>query len=99
MNQERLLKVIVAPCFTEKAQNMAEKNRQIAFKVATDATKAEIKGAVEMLFSVKVDAVRVINVMGKNKRFGQRLGKRKDWKKAYVSLKEGFDINFAGAEG
>ena len=98
MNQEHLLKVIVGPCATEKAQTMADKHRQIAFKVIQTATKPEIKQAVEMLFNVKVAAVRVVNVLGKKKRFGQIMGKRKDWKKAYVSLKEGFDINFATGE-
>ena len=97
MNQERLLKVIVAPHISEKATNVAEKNKQFVFKVLPDATKAEIKNAVEKLFSVKVDAVRVCNVKGKTKMFKQVAGRCKDWKKAYVSLQEGQDISF-GAE-
>lgn|SRR3990167_1655620 len=96
MNQERLLKVILAPYSTEKSQRVADKYRQFVFKVLPCATKPEIKAAIEQLFSVKVEHVRVINVLGKTKRFAQRMGKRKDWKKAYVALKEGFDIHFAG---
>lgn len=95
MNQERLMKVIVAPVITEKAQLVADKHHQIVFKVLPDACKNEIKAAVEQLFKVKVDAVRVANVKGKQKRFGQMQGKRKDWKKAYVSLAEGHDIKFS----
>jgi len=97
MKQERLLKVIVAPHISEKATNVAEKHRQFVFKVLPDATKAEIKTAIEKLFNVKVDAVRVCNVKGKTKMFKQMAGKRKDWKKAYISLQEGQDISF-GAE-
>ncbi len=98
ISQERLLQVILAPQITEKATRLADNNQQIAFKVRTDATKLEIKAAVELLFKVEVNAVSVINVMGKAKRFGRAMGSRKDWKKAYVSLKPGQEINFAAGE-
>ena len=97
MNQERLMKVLLAPVVSEKAALAADKNGQYAFRVTTDATKREIGRAVETLFSVEVDRVQVVNVKGKNKRFGQRLGKRKDWRKAYVRLKAGHEIDFGGA--
>ncbi|MEZ0232315.1 MAG: 50S ribosomal protein L23 [Methylophilaceae bacterium] len=96
--QDRLLQVILAPQITEKATRIADKNQQIAFKVRTDATKLEIKAAVELVFKVEVDAVTVANVKGKVKRAGRVLGRRKDWKKAYVSLKPGQEINFAAGE-
>jgi len=95
MNQERLLKVILGPVISEKSTNVGEEHRQAVFKVVSCATKPEIKAAVELLFSVKVAAVSVLNVKGKRKRTGQIQGRRKSWKKAYVSLKEGHDINFA----
>ena len=98
MNQQRLMKVLLGTHVSEKATLVAEKNRQFVFKVLPSATKLEIKSAVEKLFDVKVDAVNVSNVKGKTRKFGNIDGKRKDWKKAYVSLQEGFDINFAGAE-
>ena len=98
MNQERLLDVIKAPHISEKSTVVAERDNQVVFKVATDATKLEIKRAVEQLFEVKVDSVRVVNMKGKVKRHGMATGKRVDWKKAYVSLKEGQDIDFLGAE-
>lgn len=94
--QERLLKIIYGPHVTEKNTVIAEKYRQVAFRVARCANKHEIKNAVEALFEVKVDAVRVCNVKGKVKQFKQRLGKQGNWKKAYVSLKEGHDIDFTG---
>lgn len=96
--QDRLLQVIVAPQITEKATFVADKYQQIAFKVRTDATKPEIKAAVELVFKVEVASVSVVNVAGKVKRAGRRMGKRSDWKKAYVSLKPGQEINFAAAE-
>ena len=96
--QDRLLQVILAPQITEKATYIADKHQQIAFKVRTDATKPEIKAAVELIFKVEVDKVATINVEGKTKRAGKSIGKRKDWKKAYVSLKPGQEINFAAAE-
>lgn len=98
MNQERLMKVLLGPHVSEKSTKIGDRYRQIVFKVAADATKPEIKQAVEQLFNVQVDGVRVNNVRGKTRRFGQITGRRKDWKKAYVSLKEGFDISFAGSE-
>ena len=97
-NQERLLQVILAPQITEKATRLADKHQQIAFKVRTDATKPEIKAAVELVFSVEVQSVTVANVEGKQKRAGRVMGRRKDWKKAYVSLKPGQEINFAAGE-
>ena len=96
--QDRLLQVILAPQVTEKATYVADKNQQIAFKVRTDATKPEIKAAVELVFKVEVAGVTVANVGGKVKRVGRRMGKRNDWKKAYVSLKPGQEINFAAGE-
>ncbi|GAB7562203.1 50S ribosomal protein L23 [Methylobacillus methanolivorans] len=96
--QERLLQVILAPQITEKATRIADKHQQIAFRVRTDATKPEIKAAVELVFKVEVDAVTVVNVGGKVKRAGRTFGRRKDWKKAYVSLKPGQEINFAAGE-
>lgn len=98
VNQERLLQVILAPQITEKATRVADRHQQIAFKVRTDATKPEIKAAVELLFKVEVDGVTVANVKGKVKRFGRAFGRRQDWKKAYVSLKPGQEINFAAGE-
>jgi len=98
MNQERLLQVILAPQITEKATQVADKHQQIAFKVRTDATKPEIKAAVELVFKVEVQGVTVANVQGKTKRAGRSMGRRKDWKKAYVSLKPGQEINFAAGE-
>ncbi|AXE30288.1 50S ribosomal protein L23 [Chromobacterium phragmitis] len=93
MNQERLLQVILAPIVSEKSTMIAEKNQQVAFRVAKDATKPEIKAAVEMLFNVKVDGVSTVNVKGKVKRFGRSTGRRSDWKKAYVSLVEGQELD------
>jgi len=98
VNQERLYQVILAPQITEKATRIADKSQQIAFKVRTDATKPEVKAAVELLFKVEVDAVSVVNVKGKVKRAGRIMGRRQDWKKAYVSLKPGQEINFAAGE-
>ncbi len=98
MNQERLMKVLVGPHVSEKGTMLADKHNQVVFKVIPDATKLEVKKAVENLFKVEVDNVQVVNVRGKMKRTGQNWGKRKNWKKAYVSLKEGQDIDFIGAE-
>jgi large subunit ribosomal protein L23 len=98
INEERLLKVIMAPNISEKATMSAETNNTVVFKVATDANKAEIKAAVEKLFEVEVTGVRTLNVKGKVKRTGARFGRRSDWKKAYVTLSEGSDIDFVGAE-
>jgi large subunit ribosomal protein L23 len=97
MNDERLMKVLVAPIISEKSTRLAETSGQVAFRVLTDATKREVARAVELMFEVKVDAVQILNVKGKEKRHGQRLGKRQDWRKAYVRLKPGQDIDFGGA--
>ena len=97
MNQERLLKVIVAPVISEKATLVGETRKQVVFEVLPDATKAEIKAAVELLFKdqkVAVGAVNVVNVKGKEKRHGRFIGRRKGYKKAYVSLLGEGDINF-----
>jgi len=97
MNQERLLKVIIAPVISEKATLVGETRKQIVFEVLPDATKAEIKAAVELLFKeqkVQVGAVNVVNVKGKQKRHGRFIGRRKSVKKAYVSLLGDGDINF-----
>lgn len=96
MNQERLMKVLLAPHISEKSSVAADKNKQFVFRVTGDANKGEIKGAVELLFNVQVDAVQTSNLKGKVKRAGRREGRRSDWKKAYVSLKPGFDIDFTG---
>ena len=97
MSQERLMKVLLEPRITEKSSMLADKHKQFVFKVVRDATKPEIKKAVELLFEVEVESVRVINVRGKIKRFSYMLGQRQDWKKAYVKLKPGFDIDFMAA--
>jgi len=95
MKQERLYQVLVAPHISEKATNVADTTNNVVFKVAVSANKLEVKKAVEKLFNVKVDAVRLLNVKGKMKqnRFG--LSRRNNWKKAYVRLAEGHDIDFA----
>ncbi len=94
MNQQRLMQVLLAPQISEKATYVADKHDQVIFRVASDATKPEIKAAVELLFKVEVEAVQVANVKGKVKRFKGATGRRKGWKKAYVSLKAGQEINF-----
>ena len=96
IKNERLYKIILKPRISEKATIIAEKNRQFVFAVDTSANKSEVKRAVELLFKVEVDNVRVLNVKGKKKTFAQRPGRRKNWKKAYVTLKEGHDIDFIG---
>ncbi len=98
MKEERLLQVILAPVISEKATMLADKREQVIFRVATNATKPEIKAAVELLFKVQVKEVNVTNVKGKKKRFGRFMGKRTDWKKAYVALKPGQELNFAAGE-
>ncbi|MGQ8366042.1 50S ribosomal protein L23 [Glaciecola sp. 1036] len=97
MNEQRLLKVLLAPHVSEKSTLAAESANTFVFKVVKDANKAEIKAAVEKLFEVEVEAVRTVNCKGKVKRHGLRTGKRNDFKKAYVMLKEGQDIDFVGA--
>jgi len=97
-NEERLLNILLAPQISEKATFVAEKNEQVIFRVVSDATKPEVKAAVEKLFKVTVDSVNITNVKGKQKRFGRSLGRRSDWKKAYVCLAAGQEINFAASE-
>ena len=97
-SKERLMQVLVAPHVSEKGARVAETGNQVVFRVARDATKPEIKAAVELMFEVKVDAVQVVNVAGKAKRFGGRAGRRSDFKKAYVKLAQGQTIDFAGVE-
>jgi large subunit ribosomal protein L23 len=98
MNAERLMQVLVAPIVSEKSTMVAEKNNQVAFRVLQDATKPEIKAAVELLFKVEVESVQVLNQAGKAKRFGRFNGRRRNVRKAYVSLKAGQEINFAEAK-
>jgi len=95
MNQERLMKVLLSPIVSEKSTQLAEKRNQVAFRVMEDATKSEVKAAVELLFKVEVDAVQVLNLPGKSKRFGRFVGKRRNTRKAYVCLKARQEINFA----
>src|SRR4030067_3203914 len=97
-SQERLMKVLLAPQISEKATHIADKNRQIVFRVSPDATKPEIKAAVELMFKVNVNSVQVACVKGKVKRSGRIVGRRNDWKKAYVCLAAGQEINFATSE-
>jgi len=95
-SEGRLASVLLAPIVSEKATAVAEKHNQVLFKVLRDATKPEIKAAVELMFKVEVEAVSVVNVKGKTKRFGGRVGRRDHVKKAYVSLKAGQELNFSG---
>ena len=94
-NPERLHVVLLAPVISEKSTQVAEMHEQVIFKVAPDATKPEVKAAVEAMFKVEVKSVQIANVGGKQKRFGRFTGRRRSWKKAYVCLKEGQEINFA----
>lgn len=96
MSQERLMRVLLSPHVSEKTARVGDESNQVVFRVLPDATKPEIKQAVEALFDVKVDAVKVANVRGKAKRFGHVQGRRSNWKKAYVRLAEGYDIDFLG---
>lgn len=98
MMQERLLQVLVAPHVSEKSTNVAEAHNQVVFKVLPNARKDEIKAAVETLFKVDVRGVQTANVKGKQKRFGRMPGRRKNWKKAYVKLAPGQEIDFLGGE-
>jgi len=90
--------VLIRPIVSEKSTRLADQHRQFVFKVVKDASKPEVRKAVELMFDVKVDAVQIANVSGKVKRFGGAIGKRSDWKKAFVTLAEGHDINFTGAD-
>lgn len=94
-NQERLLQILVAPKISEKATYIADKNDQVIFVVVPDATKPEIKAAVEFLFKVQVKSVQVANQKGKTRRVGRNTGRRSDVRKAFVCLKPGQEINFA----
>ncbi len=97
MNQERMHQILVSPHVSEKAALLADEQNQHVFKVISTATKSEVKQAVEGMFKVKVEKVRLLNVKGKAKRFGGRIGKRSDLRKAYVTLMPDNDIDFAGA--
>jgi len=94
-NPERLLTLLLAPVVSEKGTFIADKHAQYIFHVAPDSTKPEVKAAVELMWKVDVESVQVANVKGKEKRFGRFMGRRRDWKKAYVCLKAGQEINFA----
>ncbi|MEY4751743.1 MAG: hypothetical protein RIQ60_3957 [Pseudomonadota bacterium] len=94
--EARLAQVLVAPIVSEKATSVGEKNNQVLFKVLQDATKTEIKAAVELMFKVEVESVQVLNQKGKVKRFGRSIGRRDHVRKAYVSLKAGQELNFSG---
>ena len=98
MNDERLMKILVAPHVSEKSARVADESNQVVFRVLPDACKPEIKRAVEKLFNVEVDHVRTVSVKGKRKMLQRTPGKRSDWKKAYVRLKPGHDIDFIGGE-
>jgi large subunit ribosomal protein L23 len=95
-DESRLATVLVEPIVSEKATAVAEKHNQVLFKVLRNATKPEIKAAVELMFKVEVEAVRTINQRGKEKKFGKSIGRRDHIKKAYVSLKKGQELNFSG---
>jgi len=97
-SKDRLAGVVIAPHVSEKAARISAAGSHYVFRVRRDATKPEIRAAVEFLFEVKVDAVRVVNQVGKVKRFGRSLGRRSDWKKAYVRLVEGQKIEMGGSE-
>jgi len=95
---DRLMNVVLAPVVSEKSTLVADKNRQYVFRVADNATKPQVKAAIELLFKTKVQSVTVLNVRGKEKRFGRFMGRRRNWKKAYVRLAAGQEINFAATE-
>ena len=98
MNRERMYQILLGPHVSEKSTMAAETSNQIVFQVATTATKVEVKQAVEALFDVQVKQVSVVNVKGKTKRTRNGLGRRSDWRKAYVRLAEGQDIDFASMD-
>jgi large subunit ribosomal protein L23 len=98
MNNDRLCQILLSPRVTEKTTLIGENSNQYVFHVVNDASKQEVKGAVELLFDVNVEAVRIVNVKGKTKSFRMRPGKRSDWKKAYVRVQEGQVIDFLGGE-
>lgn len=94
VSESRMHQIILGPVISEKGTRVAEKRNQAVFKVSRDAQKPEIKQAVEKIFNVKVEGVQTLNVKGKSKRFGQSIGRRSDWKKAYVTLAAGQQIDF-----
>ena len=98
LDQERLMTVVLGPHVSEKTTIMADKHNQVVFRVRRDSNKTDIRRAVELLFSVKVEQVQVVNCRGKIKRSGNEWGRRQNWKKAYVTLAEGDDIDFMGPE-
>jgi large subunit ribosomal protein L23 len=98
LNEERLLQVLLAPVISEKSTMVADKNEQVVFRVVGDATKPEVKAAVELLFKVQVESVQISNVKPKQKRFGRTAGVRKGWKKAYVAPKPGQEIDLQNAQ-
>jgi large subunit ribosomal protein L23 len=98
MSKNRLYEVLLTPRVTEKTTRVGEISNQYVFRVIKDANKSEVKSAVEMLFDVNVESVRIVNVKGKNKSFRMRPGRRSDWKKAYVRVQEGQMIDFLGGE-
>jgi len=98
VNKNRLYQILLAPRVTEKSTRVGEEGNQYVFRVVQDAKKSEVRNAVEMLFDVSVESVRIVNVKGKNKSFRMRAGKRGDWKKAYVRVQEGQVIDVLGAE-
>lgn len=95
---EQLMSVVLAPVVSEKSTMLGDKSNQVVFRVADEATKPEIKAAIELLFKVKVESVQVANVKGKEKRFGRFMGRRRNWKKAYVRIAQGQEINFTATE-
>ena len=95
-DENRLASILMAPIISEKATSVAEKNNQVLFKVLRDATKPEIKAAVELMFKVEVASVQTVTQKGKTKRFGRSIGRRDHVKKAYVALKPGQELNFSG---
>ena len=97
-SSDRLMNVVLAPVVSEKSTFVADKNRQYVFRVSDDATKPEIRAAIELMFKIKVEGVTVANVKGKQRRFGRTIGRKRSWKKAYVRLAEGQEINFAAAQ-
>jgi len=97
-NKERLMTVLLGPHVSEKSTDVGDRNNQVTFKVRRDSSKSEIRRAVELMFEVKVTGVQVVNCRGKIKRFGKEWGQRQSWKKAYVTLAEGDNIDFLGAD-
>ncbi len=97
MSQLDLMNIVLAPVISEKSTRLADSERRFVFRVRKNATKSQIKKAVEALFEVEVATVQVLNVHGKKKRFGRHMGKRPDWKKAYIRLKPGHDIDLSVA--